>query len=53
MKKITLAALAVLVVMSGIPADAAVDWVRANYHPRAVETRRQRAWIATVASSLS
>ena len=46
-------ALAVLVVMSGIPADAAVDWVRANYHPRAVETRLQRAWIATAASSLT
>ncbi|MCK1804163.1 hypothetical protein MTQ12_14070 [Brevibacterium sp. R8603A2] len=46
-------ALAVLAVMSGVPADTAVEWVRTNYHPRAVETRRQRAWIATVASSLS
>lgn len=40
-------ALAVLAVMSGIPADEAVEWVRANYHPRAVDTGRQRAWIAT------
>lgn len=40
-------ALAVLAIMSGLPADAAVDWVRANYHRRAVETRRQRAWITT------
>ncbi len=46
-------ALAVLAVMSGVPAGAAVEWVRASYHPRAVETRRQRVWIATVASSLS
>lgn len=38
---------------SRISADAALDWVRANYHPRAVETRRQRAWITTVASSLT
>lgn len=38
-------AIAVLAIMSGVdPADA-VDWVRANYHSRAVETRRQRAWI--------
>lgn len=46
-------ALAVLAVMSGIPAKAAVEWVRANYHPRAVETRRQRAWVATVAADLT
>ncbi len=45
-------AMAILAIMSGIPAGTAVDWVRANYHPRAVETRRQRAWIASVAPSL-
>lgn len=45
-------ALAVLAVMSGVPADQAVSWVRTNHHPRAVETRRQRAWVASVASSL-
>lgn len=40
-------AIAVLAVMSGLdPADA-VDWVRASYHRRAVETRRQRRWIST------
>jgi len=44
-------AIAILAIMSGVPADTAVDWVRANYHPRAVETRRQRAWIACVAPS--
>lgn len=46
-------ALAVLAILSGIPAEAAVQWVRATYHPRAVETRGQRAWVAAVLSSLS
>lgn len=46
-------AITALAIMSGIPADTAVEWVRANYHPRAVETRRQRAWITSVASSLT
>jgi protein-tyrosine phosphatase len=38
-------AIAILARMSGIPAAEAVAWTRAHYHPRAVETRRQRAWI--------
>lgn len=46
-------AIAVLAVMSGIPADDALPWVRANYHPRAVETRGQRAWIARIAPTLT
>jgi hypothetical protein len=46
-------AIAVLAIMSGVPADTAIDWVRTNYHPRAVETRGQRAWIASVAASLA
>ncbi len=46
-------AIAVLAIMSGTPADTAIDWVRANYHPRAVETRRQDAWVALVASTLT
>ena len=45
-------AIAVLGVMSGIDPDEAVEWVRANYHPRAVETRRQRAWITSAAALL-
>jgi NaMN:DMB phosphoribosyltransferase len=45
-------ALAVLAVLGGVPADDAVGWVRRNYHPRAVETRRQRAWVMEVASRL-
>ena len=40
-------ALAVLAVFDGVPPDDAVQWVRNNYHPRAVETRQQRRWIAT------
>jgi len=45
-------AIAVLAIMAGLPADEATDWVRANYHPRAVETRGQRAWIASIAATL-
>lgn len=44
-------ALAVLAILSGVPADDAVAWVRANYHPGAVETRAQRAWVVRVATS--
>jgi len=39
-------ALAILATLSGVPAAEAVAWVRARYHPRAVETRWQRAWVA-------
>lgn len=45
-------ALALLAVMSGVAPDDAVGWVRANYHPRAVETRRQRRWVASVSAQL-
>jgi hypothetical protein len=37
--------LACLAILAGVPAAQAVGWVRANYRTRAVETRRQRAWI--------
>jgi protein-tyrosine phosphatase len=40
----TMAALAIL---AGVPAADAVGWVRANYHPKAVETPWQRRWIRT------
>ncbi|MGC5617361.1 protein-tyrosine phosphatase family protein [Georgenia sp. Z1491] len=46
-------ALAVLAVMSGVPAEDAVGWVRSAYRPRAVETRRQREWIRAVAARLT
>ena len=45
--------LAVLAVLSGVAPDAAVTWVREHFHPRAVETRGQRRWIAEAAASLS
>ena len=37
--------MACMATLAGVPADQAVAWVRANYRTRAVETRRQRAWI--------
>ena len=41
-------ALAALAILDGLPARHAVAWVRANYHPRAVETPGQRLWLRTV-----
>ena len=42
-------ALAALAVLDGLPADAAVPWVRERYHRRAVETPWQRRWLRRVA----
>jgi hypothetical protein len=40
--------LAVMAVLSGVaPADA-VDWVRSNYRPHAVETPGQRRWVRSL-----
>lgn len=38
--------IACLAVLAGHPADDATAWARAHYHRRAVETRRQKAWVA-------
>lgn len=38
-------ALACLAVLDGLPPDEAVDFVRAGYQPRAVETRGQQAFV--------
>ncbi|MEH0844274.1 protein-tyrosine phosphatase family protein [Micromonospora sp. CPCC 205711] len=38
-------ALAALAVLDGLPSTEAVRWVRERYHPRAVETPWQRAWL--------
>ncbi|MFC4021514.1 protein-tyrosine phosphatase family protein [Micromonospora sp. GCM10011542] len=38
-------ALAALAILDGLPAERAVAWVRAGYHPRAVETPWQRRWL--------
>jgi hypothetical protein len=42
-------ALACLAVLTGTPADQAVDWVRARYCPKAVETDAQRAFVESFA----
>jgi hypothetical protein len=41
-------ALAALAVLDGLPAGAAVGWVRARHHPRAVETPWQRRWLRSI-----
>ncbi len=38
--------MACLAVLAGVPRAEAVDWTRANYHRRAVETPWQRRWVA-------
>jgi hypothetical protein len=38
-------ALACLAVIDGVPAGEAVRWVRANYHPKAVETPWQKRFV--------
>jgi protein-tyrosine phosphatase len=41
--------LACMAVLAGVPAAAAVDWVRANYDECAVETPEQEAWVRSFA----
>ncbi|MGC4749869.1 protein-tyrosine phosphatase family protein [Micromonospora sp. DT201] len=41
-------ALAALAILDGLPAERAVSWVRAGYHPKAVETPWQRRWLRRV-----
>ncbi|MEU5949726.1 protein-tyrosine phosphatase family protein [Micromonospora sp. NPDC047465] len=42
-------ALAGLAILDGLPPERAVDWVRAAYRPRAVETPWQRRWLRRLA----
>lgn len=44
-------ALAVMAVLAGVRPEEAVQWVRTNYHRRAVETVLQRRWIEAVGPS--
>jgi protein-tyrosine phosphatase len=37
--------LACMAVLAGVPPPEAVEWVRANYRPEAVETVEQEAWV--------
>lgn len=39
-------ALACIAILDGVPADEAVAFVREHYRPRAVETRKQRLYVA-------
>lgn len=41
--------LAALAVLAGLDPAEAVDWVRAHYHRRAVETPGQRRWVERAA----
>ena len=43
--------LACMATLAGVPAADAVEWVRANYDRRAVETPGQEAFVQTFASS--
>ncbi len=45
--------LACMAVLSGIPSEDAVEWVRDRYHPCAVETDQQASWVAWFATYLS
>ena len=40
--------LAVMAVLSGVTPENAVEWVRANYDKRAIETPWQRRWVANL-----
>jgi hypothetical protein len=42
--------LACMAILSGVPHEEVVDWVRANYRVEAIETADQEAWITWFAS---
>lgn len=44
--------MACLAILSGVPADEAVAWVREHYNARAVETPWQRGWVKSFAGRL-
>ncbi len=37
--------LACMAILSGVPVNQAVDWIRANYDRRAIETDAQAEWV--------
>jgi protein-tyrosine phosphatase len=37
--------LSCMAILAGVRADQAVEWVRANYDPHAIETEEQEAWV--------
>lgn len=42
-----------MAVLAGVPVVDSVEWVRANYHPDAIETEAQEFWIRRFATHLS
>lgn len=44
--------LACMAILAGVPAESAVQWVRNNYDPEAVETTDQEQWVLWFASAL-
>ncbi len=45
-------ALSIMAILSGVPAEDAVKWVREHYRKRAVETLWQKRWVRTSAAAL-
>lgn len=45
-------AMALLAVLNGVAPEEAVAWVRTRYHPHAVETPWQRAWVERTGRAL-
>jgi protein-tyrosine phosphatase len=45
--------LACMAILSGVPAEEAVSWVRATYCPRAVQEPSQQYWIDRFAERVS
>jgi hypothetical protein len=43
--------LSCMALLAGVPSDQAVEWVRANYSPKAVERDGQRRWVEWFAAS--
>jgi hypothetical protein len=45
--------LACMAILAGVPEDESVEWVRAAYHPGAVETPEQEDWVRWFATRRS
>jgi hypothetical protein len=40
-----------MAVLSGVPPDDAVSWVRSHYQPSAIETIEQESWVRWFAAN--
>jgi hypothetical protein len=45
--------LACMAFLAGIPADQAIEWVRANYERQAIETQSQERWVQAFAERIA